>query len=53
MIDLVIEIASFFLALFFLMPVMLILAVLLHAVNDLIHKHGLWHKEDTARPSGH
>jgi hypothetical protein len=46
MIDLIFEIAAFFLVLAFLMPLMLILAVLLHTLTELGHKHRLWHKRD-------
>jgi hypothetical protein len=48
MIDLIIETTLFILVLFFLLPGMLIFAVLLHAVTDRKHKHGLWNQEDAA-----
>jgi hypothetical protein len=44
MINLVAEFMFFFLTLFFLMPGMLILAVILHAVTDQKRKHGLLHR---------
>jgi hypothetical protein len=43
MIDLLTELMLFFLTLLFLMPIMLIIAVILHAVTDRKRKHGLSH----------
>jgi hypothetical protein len=53
MINLVTETLFIFLTLFFLMPIMLIIAVIWHTVTDRKHKHGLWHKESSARSTGH
>ncbi len=47
-----VDIALFFLILFFLLP-LLIYSVYLHAITKDFHDRGYWHKGDTENPIPH